>query len=273
MSNVCTITDTPAPVQPTSAPQEPSGGVEGTWAHYWASGSLASRNALVLHYSPLVKYVAGRVNANLPAHVDHGDLVTYGMFGLLDAINKYADSHNTRFETYAATRIRGAIYDELRAIDWVPRTLRRQLRDLHTNYDQLYATNGYPPTDAELATAMDTTVRHVRDLLTQDTTTVLYTLDQPRASGTPQLHTLGDLIATSTTPGPADVAENSATMAALQTGIIGLVERERTIIVLYYWERLTLDDIADVLGISASRVTQLRHRALLQLRHILATTN
>ena len=134
-----------------SAPRKGTDELNELWATYKENGSASSREALIVHFSPLVKYVAGRVAVGLPPNVEQADLVSYGMFGLIDAIDKFEPERGYKFETYAISRIKGAILDELRSIDWVPRSVRSKLRQIEKAIAKLEALHHRPATDAELS--------------------------------------------------------------------------------------------------------------------------
>src|SRR5579871_4025346 len=141
--------------------------ISGLWAEYKANNSRDARDRLILHYSPLVKYVAGRVSVGLPQHIEQSDLVSYGMFGLIDAIDKFDTGRNIKFETYAITRIKGAIIDELRSIDWVPRSVRAKARSVEKAYAKLEATLLRTPTDREVAEELQISEPELQQIFTQ----------------------------------------------------------------------------------------------------------
>src|SRR6476646_9689035 len=141
-------------IRAREGPVDDASVIEGLWQEYKESGRRDLRDRLILHYSPLVKFVAGRVAVGLPQNVEQSDLVSYGIFGLMDAIEKFDTSRNIKFETYAISRIKGAIIDELRSIDWVPRSVRAKARSVEKAYAKLEATLLRTPTDAEVASEM-----------------------------------------------------------------------------------------------------------------------
>src|SRR5918998_457750 len=148
------------------------------WDEYKASGRESAREALILNYSPLVKYVAGRVAVGLPANIEQADLISYGIFGLIDAIDKYDQERGIKFETYAISRIRGAIIDELRAIDWVPRSVRFKAREVEKAYSALENKLKRPPSDAEIADEMDVTLDELVNIYSQLSNVSLVALDE-----------------------------------------------------------------------------------------------
>ena len=236
------------------------------WARYKADGSREFRDHLILHYSPLVKYVAGRVGAGLPNSVEQADLVSYGIFGLIDSINKFDLQRGFKFETYAISRIKGAILDELRAIDWVPRSIRAKARNLERAYGKLESTLHRSPSDAELAAELDLTDRQLQTTLSQISFVGLAALDEMLTSGDRRdSMTLGDTVA-DRADGPSAVYELQEVRHLLADAVHGMPEREKIVLTLYYYESLTLADIGQVLGVTESRVCQIHTKAVLQLR-------
>ena len=237
------------------------------WDQYKETGDAGVREQLILSYLHLVKYAAGRVAIGLPATVDHDDLVSYGVFGLLDAIDKFDHARGVKFESYALVRIRGAILDGLRAVDWVPRSVRRHARELSRTMAQLESQLGRPATDEEMRAALDLTPREYGALLQDVAVVNLLSLEEPIApgeSGEERLRLIDML--TDGLDGPAAIAEREAVLTALAEAIEVLPERERLIITLYYYEGLTLKEIGGVIGVTESRISQLHTKALSRLR-------
>lgn len=232
--------------------------IDDVWGHYQATRCPEIRNQLVLRYSPLVKYVAGRVRSGLPASVESADLVSEGIFGLMDAIEKFDPSRGWAFQTYAVPRIRGAIIDSIRAADWVPRSVRTQLRDLDKARTDLHGELDRDPTDEEVAARLQTTTKALRSLTGRPT--------QVGAACDEELAALSDL-----GPGLEEAFEDASTRALLMDAVRDLPERDKVIIALYFFEGLTLAEIGEVLGVSESRVSQLRTRATKALRVRLGT--
>ncbi len=237
------------------------------WARYRDTASRSDRDQLIVNYSPLVKYVAGRVAVGLPQSVEHADLVSYGMFGLIDAIEKFDPERGFKFETYAISRIKGAILDELRSIDWVPRSVRAKARALERSYAKLEAEHARPPSDAELADALEMTEDQLQILLAQISFVGMAALDEVLAMGGErgEAITLGDTIADGG-DGPVGSFEVEETRQLLATTINRLPEREKLVLTLYYYEGLTLAEIGGVLGVTESRVCQIHTKAVLHLR-------
>lgn len=246
--------------------------VESVWAVFKETGDMAARERLILHYAPLVTMVAGRVGAGLPSTVEQADLVSYGMFGLIDAIEKYDAERAVKFETYASSRIRGAIIDELRAIDWIPRSVRTKARAVDRAYAALEGELRRPPTEAEVANRLEIGVSELRSVFTQLSTTNVAALDELLGSGSDRgdsmslLDTLQDRAAED----PAAVLEGAETRTLLGKAIERLGEREKMVLVLYYFEGMTLAEIGRVLGVTESRISQMHTAAMLRLRTTLA---
>jgi RNA polymerase sigma factor for flagellar operon FliA len=241
------------------------------WDEYKANMSTDIRNRLVLHYAPLVKYVASRVSSGLPQSVEQADLVSYGMFGLIDAIDKFDPARGYKFETYAIARIRGAIIDELRSIDWVPRSVRAKARAIEKTYAKLENDLLRTPTDAEVAEAMGTTEDELQALFAQISFLGVVALEDTLSVGPDRSDsvTVADTIPDSGA-GPVAAFEEQETRRMLATAINRLPEREKVVLALYYYEGLTLGQIGDVLGVTESRVCQIHTKAVIQLRSKLA---
>ncbi|HEX3621273.1 MAG TPA: RNA polymerase sigma factor WhiG [Acidimicrobiales bacterium] len=241
------------------------------WDEFKASGSMDARNRLVLHYSPLVKYVAGRLSAGLPNSIEQADLVSYGMFGLIDAINKFEPARGFKFETYAMSRIRGSIIDELRSIDWVPRSLRAKARAVEKVYTKLEHELLRTPTDVEVADELGSTEEELQNVFTQISFFGLVALEETVSVGADRSEsvTLGDTIP-DTGIGPVGAFEVEETKQILAKALNRLPEREKIVLTLYYYEGLTLGEIGGILGITESRVCQIHTKAVIQLRSKLA---
>ena len=244
------------------------GSIEDLWAAFKRSGSRPARDRLIVHYSPLVKYVAGRVSVGLPGTIEQSDLVSYGIFGLLDAIEKFDPGRQVKFETYAITRIKGAIIDELRSSDWVPRSVRAKARSVEGAYVRLEAELLRTPTDAEVAAELGMTEGDLHEVFNQISFIGLVPLDGVLSGGTGErdvVVTLGDTIADSR-ESPVAAFEVEEMKRTLASTINRLGEREKIVLTLYYYEGLTLAEIGDVLGVTESRVCQIHTKAVLQMR-------
>ena len=241
------------------------------WADFKDTGSRALRDRLILHYSPLVKYVAGRVAVGLPNSVDQADLISYGIFGLIDAIDKFDLARGYKFETYAISRIKGAILDELRAFDWVPRSVRAKARAVERAYQKLEARLHRSPTDVELAEELAMSDDQLQSTLSQISTVGLAALDEMLGSGdrSEGSTTLGDSLPDAG-DGPGAVYEVQEMRHILAGAVNAMPEREKVVLTLYYYEGLTLAEIGQVLSVTESRVCQIHTKAVLHLRSRLA---
>ena len=241
------------------------------WATYQQHHAPEVRDQLIVHYAPLVKFVAGRVGSGLPSSVDQADLVSYGILGLIDAIAKFDPSRGYKFETYAISRIKGSMLDELRAIDWVPRSVRSKARALEQAVADLQANLHRTPTDAELAGELDMSESELQTTLGQVSFTGLVALDDLLSGGDRDgSTTLGDTLPDSGL-GPLAAYEATEARERLTEAIRSLPERDRTVVGLYYYEGLTLADIGSILGVTESRVCQIHTKAVLSLRAKLAS--
>jgi RNA polymerase sigma factor for flagellar operon FliA len=240
--------------------------IESLWADYKSSGSRDARDKLIVHYSPLVKYVAGRVSVGLPQNIEQADLVSYGIFGLIDAIDKFDPERAIKFETYAIARIKGAIIDELRSIDWVPRSVRAKARAVEKAYSTLEASLLRTPTDAEVATEMGISESDLHGIFNQISFVGLVALDEMLSGGERgESTTLGDTIPDKG-EGPVAAFEVEEMKQLLASAINRLGDREKVVLTLYYYEGLTLAEIGEVLGVTESRVCQIHTKSVLQLR-------
>jgi RNA polymerase sigma factor for flagellar operon FliA len=237
------------------------------WLEYRSTGDKAVRDRLILTYAPLVKYVAGRLGSGLPAHVDEGDLVSYGLLGLIKAIERYDPDRDIKFETYAIARIRGAIIDELRALDWVPRSVRSRARQIERAIAELEAKLGRAPTDEEIAAKIGITLDELEESLTDISRSSIAALDELwSVSGEGDQVSLLDTIEDPGSVRPAEVFDEAEVKEALADAISRLPEREKLVVTLYYYEELTLREIGEVLGVTESRVSQLHTKAVLRLK-------
>ena len=238
------------------------------WSRYKEDGDEKAREQLVLAYSPLVKYVAGRMSSGLPAHVEEADLISYGLLGLICAIERFEPGREIKFETFAITRIKGSIIDELRSLDWVPRSVRAKAREIETTQTKLEHELGRAPTDREVAAKLDVTVEDFQESLLQISNSTVVALDElwtvsglERRPGVAARHDEG--------PNAVDPAKElgvSELKDRLAHAISRLPEREKLVIALYYYENLTLREIGEVLGVTESRVSQLHTKAVLRLK-------
>ncbi|MBV6701843.1 RNA polymerase sigma factor WhiG [Kitasatospora aureofaciens] len=268
----------PPPASPTGAAQAPQGGpesgghgrsaLEELWRSYKETGDQRLREQLILHYSPLVKYVAGRVGVGLPSNVEQADFVSSGVFGLIDAIEKFDIDRAIKFETYAISRIRGAIIDELRALDWIPRSVRQKAKAVERTYATLEARLRRTPHDPEVAAEMGIAIEDLHAIFSQLSLANVVALDEllhPVGEGGDRL-SLMDTLEDHGADNPVEVAEDRELRRLLAQAVNTLPEREKTVVTLYYYEGLTLAEIGQVLGVTESRVSQIHTKSVLQLR-------
>ena len=237
------------------------------WRRYKADGDEKARERLVVAYSPLVKFIAGRMASGLPSHVEESDLISYGLLGLIGAIERFDTERDIKFETFAVARVKGAIIDELRSLDWVPRSVRTRAREIERAIAELERTLMRAPTDEEIAAKVGITGEELEDSLTEISRTSIAALDElwsPSAGG--DQISLIDTIEDTSGPNPEVTLEQTELKEALGEAISRLPEREKLVVTLYYYEELTLREIGEVLGVTESRVSQLHTKAVLRLK-------
>jgi RNA polymerase sigma factor for flagellar operon FliA len=241
------------------------------WRRFKRTGDHKARDELILAYSPIVKYAAGRIVSRMPAHVDVADLVSYGLGGLIDAVDRFEPSRGIKFESYASTRIRGAIFDELRTLDWVPRSVRAEARQIDKAGADLSTRLQRMPTDAELATELSMDDEGLAASLQRVADAQIVALDQPwnlrGAEGLQPtvLETLSDPDAID----PVANADASDLRDRIADAIEQLPDREQVLLGLHYHQELTFSEIGQILGVSESRICQLHAKAVLQLGALL----
>lgn len=245
--------------------------LDALWVQYKSTGLKAAKDRLLINYAPLVKFVAGRVAVGLPQSIDQADLVSYGMFGLIDAIDKFDPERKIKFETYAIARIKGSIIDELRAIDWVPRSVRAKARMVEKANQKLEAKLLRTPSDRELAEEMGITDKELQTIFARISFVGVVAFDEVISGGEKGegTTTLGDTIA-DRKAGPTGSYEQEETKQLLAEAINRLGDREKVVLTLYYYENLTLAEIGQVLGVTESRVCQIHTKAVMQLKTKLA---
>jgi len=242
--------------------------VQALWYDYLTNHSHDSRDSLVLHYSSLVKYVASGVARGVPPSIEFGDLVSYGSFGLLDAIEGYDAIKGVPFEGYAMKRIRGAMLDGLRSEDWAPRSLRSGGREINRAYEELYGELIRTPSDEEVAEKLGMDTREYADLRGKLSLVSVMALDRPisAVSGESEAISLGDTVADKHAVDPNEALESGELNEQISRAIDQLTERQRAVIALHYIEGLSTAQIANVLSISSGRVRQIHTRAIIRLR-------
>ena len=238
------------------------------WRRYKENGDPGARERLVLAYSPLVKYVAGRMSSGLPAHVEEADLISYGLLGLISAIERFEPAREIRFETFAITRIKGSIIDELRSLDWVPRSVRAKAREIERANSKLEHKLHRAPTDQEMAAELEVTVEDFQESLMRISNSSVVALDElwTVSDSSGDQVSLLDTIQDETAADPAQEMDLTDMKDRLADSIARLPEREKLVVALYYYENLTLREIGEVLGVTESRVSQLHTKAVLRLK-------
>jgi len=231
------------------------------WERWTRRRSPTARDHLIVSYAPLVKFIAGRVGAGLPASVDPGDLVSSGVIGLIDALERFDPSQGVKFETFATPRIRGAIYDGLRQLDWVPRSVRTKARDVQRAISEFENVNGRSPSDRELADQLGIARELLDRWLSSIASTTIGPLERALDAGAEPVALSGDVPVV-----PSAIVEHRELRDLMRQEIDKLPEREKLVLSLYYDEGLTLAQIARVLGVSESRVPQLHSKSVLHLR-------
>ncbi len=241
------------------------------WRRYKGEGDSGARERLVVAYSPLVKFVAGRLGAGLPSHVDDADLISYGLMGLIGAIERFEPERGIKFETFAMTRIRGAIIDELRSLDWVPRSVRSRAREIEAAQSKLEHKLQRAPTDAELGAKVGLSEEELQNALLEIANSSVYALDElwSISDSSGDQVSLLDTISDPRADDPQESLASSEVKDALTEAVAGLPEREQLVVALYYYENLTLREIGEVLGVTESRVSQLHTKAVMRLKSAL----
>ena len=238
------------------------------WRRYKDQGDDTARERLVVAYSPMVKFVAGRLGAGLPSHVEDADLISYGLVGLIGAIQRFEPERGIKFETFAMTRIRGAIIDELRSLDWVPRSVRSRAREIEQVQAKLEHELQRAPSETELAAKLNMTEEELQTALLEIANSSVYALDElwTVSDSSGDQVSLLDTIADEGAADPQEALASTEVKDRLTEAIGGLPEREQLVVALYYYENLTLREIGEVLGVTESRVSQLHTKAVMRLK-------
>lgn len=247
--------------QEASSASKAAADIEALWSSYKKEQDIEQRNALIEHYLPLVRLVAGRLAIGLPSHVDRDDLLSSGFFGLLDAIERYDPTRRNKFETYAGVRIRGAMLDYLRAKDWMPVTMRQRIRKYSDVSAQLASELGREATDEEIRERMGIGEKEYRVMLRELGAATLIPLDDYLA---------GDGEKAAEDGGPSAQLEATEIKETLAAAIDRLPEKERIVVSLYYYDELTLKEISKILHLTEARISQLHSKAVFRLRGSLA---
>lgn len=235
------------------------------WEDYGKGRTPELREKLILEYAPLVKLVAGRLSMYLGYNVEYDDLVSYGIFGLIDAIDKYDSMKEVKFETYASLRIRGAILDQIRKMDWIPRTIRQKQKKIDAVIRQIEAEAGRAATDEEIAASLGISAEEYLEWQSQLKITNIVSLNEYMEQGS-EVPTEPNHNTTARFESPEENIEKEELKQVLEQTLQMLTEKERKVILLYYYEDLTLKEISSVLEVSESRISQLHTRALQKMK-------
>lgn len=239
---------------------------EELWKEYKRTKNLKLREELILKYASMVKYIAGKIAINTPPQVEFDDLVSYGILGLIDAIEKYNPTQGIKFRTYASTRIKGAIIDEIRVMDWVPRSVRHKAKQLEKTYAELEYKHGRAATDKEVSEALEMSEEELSQLILNISGASLVSLDDVWYLDNDEKIGIIDTVESSPESGPEAELEKREVRRHLIEAINQLPEREKELIILYYYDDLTLKEIGSVLGVTESRICQLHTKAILRLK-------
>lgn len=237
------------------------------WIEYKKTRNPEIRDKFINQYAPLVKYVAGKVAIGMPHNVEFDDLVGFGVFGLLDAIEKFDPEKHVKFKTYAVTRIRGAIFDELRTIDWVPRSVRQKSREVEEVINHLESTLGRAATDLEIATELKLTIPEFQKVMLKISGTSIMSLNDIWYTGEDNDKvSIVESIESPQSLNPDIIVEKEEIKKVIISAISELPDKEKKVLVLYYYEDLTLKEIGQVLEVTESRISQLHTKAIMRLR-------
>lgn len=233
------------------------------WDEYSRNKSQDLREKIILEYAPLVKVVAGRLSMYLGYNVEYEDLVSYGIFGLIDAIDKYDAKKEVKFETYASLRIRGAILDQIRKMDWIPRTIRQKQKKIETAIKEIEDSNGRCATEEEIAGNLGISMEEYAEWQSQMKITNVVSLNEYMEQGS---EVPNEKVSSKHFSAPEAVVEENELKETLKDALNLLTEKERKVVLLYYYEELTLKEISNILEVSESRISQLHTRALQKMK-------
>ncbi len=239
--------------------------LKAAWAEFKSTGDMERRGELITHYLHLVKYVVGRVGANLPAHVKSADMYSTGITGLVKAIEKYDPTMKNKFETYAILLIRGAIIDEMRSLDWVPRSVHQKANLVKNTQTALEQKLGREATDREMADELGMEMPEYEKLLTRVRPAVLIPLNADSNEDSENTH-ISERIPDPKIKSSYEEADRGEFRKLMEEAVLKLPEQERTVLVLYYYENMMLKEIGKVLGVSESRISQIHTKALMRLK-------
>lgn len=236
------------------------------WIRFKVRGDSTARDKLILHHMRIVKYIAGRMAIHVPNNVEMDDLVGWGCIGLMDAVEKFDHTQDIKFSTYASIRIRGAIIDQIRSLDWAPRSLRTMARKVGAAREKLRHAEGREPSSESIAAEVGTTPEHVDETMAQLQTAQVLSLDDYLPSEDSGETRKIEMVGSTSMPHPADAAELQERKERLVAAILNLPDQQQKVLNLYYYEELTLKEIGAVLEVSESRICQIHSAAMKKLR-------
>lgn len=236
------------------------------WQRYKEQGDSTARDNLILLHMRIVKYIAGRMAIHVPSNVEMDDLVGWGCIGLMDAVEKYDHTQDIKFSTYASIRIRGAIIDQIRSLDWAPRSLRTMARKVGAAREKLRHAEGREPSADAIAEVVGTTSEHVEDTIAQLQTAQILSLDDYLPSEDSGETRKVDMVGNPGAPHPGQAAELQERKERLVQAILNLPDQQQKVLNLYYYEELTLKEVGAVLSVSESRICQIHSAAMKKLR-------
>ncbi len=240
------------------------------WINYKKTGSLEIREKLTLQYIPLVKYIVNKIIKTLPKNIEYEDMVEYGIIGLLDAVEKFDITKDINFKTYAVIRIRGAIYDELRVMDMLPRSLRTLSKNIENAYIEIEKKNGKSATDEEVAAYLNIDIKELDEIYSKVNVANISSLNDILHNNEDGKTTVADIIEDKKNENPQEALEKKEIKKELLKILKELNEKEKMVISLYYYDEITLKEIGKAMDISESRVSQIHSKAVLKLRAKLA---
>lgn len=220
------------------------------------------REELIMKYAPLVKYIAERLAIRMPSHISKDDLISAGIMGLFDAIDNYDSNRGIKFETYAFYRIRGAVLDEMRRLDWIPRSVRKEVQEIEAAITAIRGKLGRDPEDHEIALELGVSLESYFKMIDKTSGINLLSLDEP---------VMGSFVTAvnkmeSKTPSPLDELNKNEVKRVIADALSNLSEKEQLVVSLYYFDELTLKEISRVMGLTESRISQIHSKAIITLR-------
>ena len=238
------------------------------WIRYKEHGDYEARDRLIVHHMRVVKYIAGRMAIHIPSTIEMDDLIGWGIMGLMDALEKYDHGQDIKFSTYASIRIRGAILDQIRSLDWAPRSLRAMARKVGAAREKLRHARGQEPSTREIAEEIGADEEQIEQTVAQLQTAQILSLDDYLPAEEGQETRKYEVISNTAMPSPSQAAEHTERQERLVKAILQLPEQQQIVLNLYYYEELTLKEIGAVIDVTESRVCQIHSAAMKRLRKV-----